>query len=180
MYIELPFLIFFADKMKPRPDREWDYMPPHVCKYCQRRFYNKLSRYLFHIRQHEKWIRPYWYKSNCTRLLFTSYNNTSRSPYKTVHQTSDIGVLVGIGIDNHDTSLFTLRDKTTAEMIHTKEKPHQCTYCNKSFSRSGQKTNHERIHTKKKPYECTYCNKSFSDASSKTKHERIHTKRETI
>ena len=52
---------FRSTIMKRRPAREWDYLPPHICKYCGQRFYNDVTRYLFHKRHHEKWIRPFWF-----------------------------------------------------------------------------------------------------------------------
>ena len=72
--------------------------------------------------------------------------------------------------------LLNYSNKIKHEGIHTKEKPYQCSYCNKRFSRVSNKTRHERTHTKEKPYPCSYCDKSFSRVSHKTDHERTHTK----
>ena len=37
--------------------------------------------------------------------------------------------------------------KTRHEMVHIKEKPYQCAYCDKTFSRTGSNACPERIHT---------------------------------
>ncbi|XP_072018446.1 uncharacterized protein [Amphiura filiformis] len=69
-----------AKRVQRRP-REWDYLMPHVCQYCGRRFYNDVFRYLFHIRHHELRIRPYWYdyKSTVVYVPIPKIRKTRRS-----------------------------------------------------------------------------------------------------
>ncbi|XP_036331313.1 zinc finger protein GLIS2 homolog [Rhagoletis pomonella] len=59
---------------------------------------------------------------------------------------------------------------------HTKEKPHQCHLCAKSFSRAENLKIHIRSHSGEKPYLCTYegCNKAYSNSSDRFKHTRTH------
>uniref|UniRef100_A0A0K8UNE6 Zinc finger protein GLIS2 n=2 Tax=Bactrocera latifrons TaxID=174628 RepID=A0A0K8UNE6_BACLA len=59
---------------------------------------------------------------------------------------------------------------------HTKEKPHQCHLCIKSFSRAENLKIHIRSHSGEKPYLCTYegCNKAYSNSSDRFKHTRTH------
>ncbi|XP_072019375.1 uncharacterized protein [Amphiura filiformis] len=69
--------------MAKRRPREWDYLMPHVCKYC-RRFYNDVFRYLSHIRHHEMKIRPYWYDYKSTVMCepFPMIQKNKRSANK--------------------------------------------------------------------------------------------------
>ena len=185
-------------KMKQRPKREWAYMTPHICKYCQRRFYNNLRRYRFHIKQHEKWIRPYWYsrqritddaiKISRHGETLTGINNLKACPVSPSDTSLPVSSAKNIPKKLHTTnnkphqckygnkSFTHSSSKTIHERIHTKEKPYQCNYCNKSFTRANHKTRHERAHTTEKPYQCKYCNKSFTRSYGKTRHERVHTK----
>ena len=60
---------------------------------------------------------------------------------------------------------------------HTKEKPHKCSLCDKSFAVLNTLNNHMRTHTKEKPYPCSFCNKSFGHNASRLRHEiGTHTK----
>lgn len=60
---------------------------------------------------------------------------------------------------------------------HTKEKPHQCHECLKSFSRAENLKIHIRSHSGEKPYVCPVegCNKAYSNSSDRFKHTRTHT-----
>lgn len=59
---------------------------------------------------------------------------------------------------------------------HTNEKPHQCTVCEKSFSRAENLKIHFRSHSGEKPYVCPVpgCNKAYSNSSDRFKHTRTH------
>lgn len=59
---------------------------------------------------------------------------------------------------------------------HTNEKPHQCSLCNKSFSRAENLKIHTRSHSGEKPYICPVpgCNKAYSNSSDRFKHTRTH------
>lgn len=59
---------------------------------------------------------------------------------------------------------------------HTKEKPHHCPECTKSFSRAENLKIHIRSHSGEKPYVCPVkgCNKAYSNSSDRFKHTRTH------
>ena len=177
--------------MRYRPARDWDYLPPHICKYCGRRFYNDVTRYLFHKRQHEKWVRPYWYGYNsksgqdhftddrprCFREGDTQSGHDSLNAGSVRMSTCKV-LLRDIRLDKTNELIRNILDVNgdVNAGAHTKEKPYPCKYCDKRLAAASNRTIHERIHTKVKPYQCKYCKKSFTSVSNKSRHERIHTK----
>ena len=71
-----------AVQRRRRP-RNWALLMPLVCKYCRRRFFNDVFRYLFHVRHHEMNIRPYWYDYRKT-VVYVTIKNRKRSSNQNV------------------------------------------------------------------------------------------------
>ncbi|RMC13506.1 hypothetical protein DUI87_08582 [Hirundo rustica rustica] len=55
------------------------------------------------------------------------------------------------------------------------ERPYQCPYCDKAFSKNDGLKMHIRTHTREKPYQCSECNKAFSQKRGLDEHMRTHT-----
>ena len=61
------------------------------------------------------------------------------------------------------------------ERAHTRQKPFQCTKCDKSFLQSSDWKIHRRTHTRERPFKCSICDKSFLKSGDLKIHERTHT-----
>lgn len=71
---------------------------------------------------------------------------------------------------------FTQRQKIIRHLhVHTRHKPFECPFCDKSFSIDLMLRQHIRTHTGEEPFKCTECGKSFKTSSSLSIHMRTHT-----
>ena len=105
------------------------YLPPHICKYCGR-FYHDVTRYLFHKRQHEKWIRPYWYDFKIAQVAKSKSERYFSRVRKALRNDSAIiecvqmntckVLLHGVGLDITN-DLISNSQNLNSVPIHTKE-----------------------------------------------------------
>ena len=59
--------------------------------------------------------------------------------------------------------------------MHSGERPHKCTMCEKSFATSDQLAVHIDVHNVGKLYKCEVCGKAYQQAISLRKHKQMHT-----
>ncbi|XP_040178265.1 zinc finger protein 16-like [Rana temporaria] len=72
--------------------------------------------------------------------------------------------------------LFTRNsDLSKHQRVHQRSQPIICTECGKSFTKKSMYERHQRVHTGEKPFTCGDCGKCFAVSTHLTTHQRIHT-----
>ena len=66
------------------------------------------------------------------------------------------------------------------KVIHSRERPHKCDVCGKTFTLSTGLKIHEQIHGDKKPYKCGVFGKAFIWSASLLAHKYIHGGKKTL
>lgn len=66
----------------------------------------------------------------------------------------------------------TKRDLKLHLMVHSVQRPHKCSSCEKTFLSTSKLKQHLNIHTGSRPYKCEYCPKDFTNFPNWLKHTR--------
>jgi uncharacterized Zn-finger protein len=59
-------------------------------------------------------------------------------------------------------------------LTHTKNKPHVCKHCLKTFSTNSNLLSHIKVHSDIKSYKCDLCSKKFKSRTNLTRHIQVH------
>ncbi|KAJ3414428.1 hypothetical protein HDV05_006609 [Chytridiales sp. JEL 0842] len=100
--------------------------------------------------------------------------NSHLNPSNAATPTSSLSTTPSSSFSHPPTSLpkTPLESETATHTPSGTRKPHQCTLCPQTFSRSHDLKRHYYIHTQSKPYACPRCMKSFARRDALRRHER--------
>ena len=168
--------------MPRKPTRPWEYLMPHVCKYCTQKFFHNTYQYISHLRRHELWIRKYWY--NYKEKMISEPRRKEKK--ETHHMAEFVAFYSGKKSTLTDASL----NSTSSNNYKGHDEEMEYQYCKKgsqvwremdnnqqTYSKQHSKSfSNEQTNIKEKPYRCQYCHKGFKYFSSLKYHQRIHTK----
>lgn len=66
------------------------------------------------------------------------------------------------------------------KLVHSGDKPHACTVCDKKFALRGNLTVHLRTHTDITPFQCNLCTKKFTDSKGLKRHYQVHERKNEL
>lgn len=151
------------------------------CEECQTRFdtYEGYAKHVVDQHNHSK-VKPYKCRFCATRhgtrvalyMHINSHYETSpwRAPklVKTPKKRSSVNQRFLCPTCGND--FCTKQILKQHMLIHSGEKPHQCSYCQKKFRNTSSLKEHIRVHTDERPYECQSCSKAFRSHANLRNH----------
>ena len=139
-----------------RKKRQWELLLPNKCKYCRQRFIQKIPRYLAHLRNHAKCIKPYWYNNpklppKATSVQMKNKDGAHRRSLATTNS------MVNSDESSHETRSEVMNSTDNAVIRLNKHElkqgiaeGHQCQTCDHTFSQVSDRNDHEMVHVKEK------------------------------
>ncbi|KAJ8951196.1 hypothetical protein NQ314_007697 [Rhamnusium bicolor] len=135
----------------------------HICEACGKRFSSKTSMNV-HLKTHKE-------KREYTCKLCNYAGRTSSALY--IHMATHAKEM-------HCCEMCPKVFKSSRNLsdhlrrAHSKEKKHQCSYCDKKFVDRYMMMVHVRTHTGVRPYKCKLCDKAFIRSDSLKEHMVTH------
>uniref|UniRef100_F6SIP3 C2H2-type domain-containing protein n=1 Tax=Equus caballus TaxID=9796 RepID=F6SIP3_HORSE len=171
---------------------------PYKCKLCGKGFAHR-NVYKNHKKTHSE-ERPFHSSEECKALFRTPFSlqrhllvHNSERTFKCHHcdatfkRKDTLNVHVQVVHERHKKYRCELCNKAFVTpsisgtlrvhiRSHTGERPYQCPYCEKGFSRNDGLKMHIHTHTREKPYKCSECSRAFSQKRGLDEHKRTHTR----
>uniref|UniRef100_A0A9L0J1Q2 Zinc finger protein n=1 Tax=Equus asinus TaxID=9793 RepID=A0A9L0J1Q2_EQUAS len=171
---------------------------PYKCKLCGKGFAHR-NVYKNHKKTHSE-ERPFHSSDECKALFQTPFSlqrhllvHNSERTFKCHHcdatfkRKDTLNVHVQVVHERHKKYRCELCNKAFVTpsisgtlrvhiRSHTGERPYQCPYCEKGFSRNDRLKMHIHTHTREKPYKCSECSRAFSQKRGLDEHKRTHTR----